>query len=127
MAILAAKGEKEKLTLEAEGKLKATLAQAEGVLALGKSEAEAQKLRLEAYAVQGTDAFVTVEVAKQMAEVFRGIQGYLPGDMNVTLLSDSFMKGVTGMMNGGRELMRLLPTPAPLGPIIITPATKSVK
>lgn len=126
-AILAAKGEQQKLELEAKGKLSATLAQAEGVLALGKSEAEAQQLRLKAYAVEGTDAFVKVEIAKQMAAAFGGIQGYLPSDMKLNLLSESFLRSVDSVMGGqkGTLLAPLTQTTNTAGNSGFVPATRS--
>lgn len=93
-AVLAAKAEQQKLILEAEGTKQASIAKADGVLAMGKSEAEAQKLRLQAYAVPGADAFVKVEVAKQIAMAYQNIKGYLPADMKLNLLTDSFSKSV---------------------------------
>jgi regulator of protease activity HflC (stomatin/prohibitin superfamily) len=93
-AILGAKAEQQKLILESEGKKQAAIAEAEGILALGKSKAEAQKLQLQAYAVQGADAYVKVEVAKSAAEAFKNIKGYLPADMKVNLLTDNFATAV---------------------------------
>jgi regulator of protease activity HflC (stomatin/prohibitin superfamily) len=93
-AILAAKAEKEKRVLEGEGEKLSQIAKAEGILAMGKSEAEAQKLKLQAYAVQGADAYVKVEVARQVGTAFQNIKGYLPADMKVNLLTESFEKSI---------------------------------
>lgn len=92
--ILKAKAEQQKLILESEGKKQAAIAEAEGILALGKSKAEAQRLQLQAYAVQGADSYVKVEVAKSAAEAFKNIKGYLPSDMKVNLLTDNFNTAV---------------------------------
>ena len=96
-AIIAAKAEKEKQTLEAEGKKAAMIATADGTLAMGKAEAQAKELLLKAYAVQGADAWVKVEVSKNLAVGFGGIKGYLPADMKVNLLTDNFVKAVDTM------------------------------
>ncbi len=94
----AAKAEAEKTVVEANGRRDAAVADAAAILAKGQAEAEAQRLKLSAYAVPGAEAFVQIEVAQSMAEAFKGIQGYLPGDMQINLLSDSFLKSVRGMM-----------------------------
>ncbi len=93
-AILAAKAEKEKSILEAEGKKLASIAEAEGILALGKSKAESQRLQLLAYAVEGADAYVKVEVSKSLANAFQNVKGFLPADLKFTVLSSDFNKAV---------------------------------
>lgn len=95
--MLEAEGQKQKLTLEGEGNKMASIAKAEGVLALGKAEAEAQKLRLQAYAVPGADAFVKVEVSKNLASGMQNIHGYLPENLSVNLLTDNFTKAVNAL------------------------------
>lgn len=92
---LAAEAEKIKLVTEAEGDAKAGELRGIGILALGKAEAEAQKLRLSAYAVPGADAFVKVEIAKQLAVGFGNIRGYLPADMKVNMLTTSYMDSLS--------------------------------
>lgn len=99
-SILAAKAEKEKSILEAEGKKMAQIAMAEGTLAMGKAEAEAKRLLLEAWAVPGAEAFVQVEVAKHAAEAFKGIQGYIPESMTINTLSGSFVEAVKAIATG---------------------------
>jgi regulator of protease activity HflC (stomatin/prohibitin superfamily) len=96
-AILAAKAEKEKRVLEGEGEKLSQIAKAEGILAMGKAEAEAQRLRLQAYAVQGSDLYAKVEVAKQVGAAFQNIKGYLPNNMTVNLLTESFDKAVEAL------------------------------
>jgi regulator of protease activity HflC (stomatin/prohibitin superfamily) len=100
--VMSAEGQKQQMILEAEGTKQSQIAKAEGVIAMGKAEAEAQKLKLSAYAVPGADAFVRVEVAKQLAEGTKGIQGYLPADIKVNTLSENFVKAVETFMSGPR-------------------------
>lgn len=95
---ITAEGEKQKLTLEAEGKKAAMIATAEGTLAMGKAEATAKELLLKAYMTAGTNAYVQVEVAKHMADGFKNIQGYLPGNINITTLSRNFVDAVGNIM-----------------------------
>lgn len=102
MAILKAEAEQKKLVLEATGHRDAALLEAEGTLAKGKAEAEAKKLALTAFAVDGADNYTKIEVAKAFAESTKGVQGYLPSDMNVYTLGNNFMnavKNVVGMKN----------------------------
>jgi regulator of protease activity HflC (stomatin/prohibitin superfamily) len=95
---LAAAADASKVKIAALAEKEAAIAQAEAKRALGSAEAEATKLKLSAYAVPGADAFVEIEVAKSMAEAFKGIQGYLPSDMKINLLSQSFVESVKGLV-----------------------------
>lgn len=83
--------------LEAEGKKAAMIATAEGTLAQGKAEAAAKELMLKAWAVPGADAFVKVEVSKNLGNAFSNIKGYLPSDMKISLLTDNYVKAVDTM------------------------------
>jgi regulator of protease activity HflC (stomatin/prohibitin superfamily) len=92
--LLKAEAEKQKLVLEATGNRDADVLKAEGLLAVGKAEAEAKKLALSAYAVPGADAFIKIEVAKAFANSMQGVQGYLPSDMHVFTLGKHFEAAV---------------------------------
>lgn len=96
--ILAAKAEAQKLVLEANGNKEAAIAKAEGILAMGKAEAEAKKLNLQAFAVEGSDLYATVEVSKSMSTAFQNISGYLPSGMNINMLSTGFTDAVNSFM-----------------------------
>jgi regulator of protease activity HflC (stomatin/prohibitin superfamily) len=98
--ILDAEARQQKLVLEATGNRDARLMEAEGILAIGKSEAEAQRLRLSAYSVPGADAYVRVEVARMLASANQNIKGYLPGDMNIYTLGKNFMDAVESLVSG---------------------------
>ncbi len=93
-AILGAKAEKEKLILEADGNRLAQIAKAEGVVAMGKAEAEAQKLKLMSYAVQGSDSYTRIEISKNLATAFQNIKGYLPESLKISVLSGDFDKAL---------------------------------
>lgn len=97
---LAAEADKNRNVLAAEGEQQAALLRAQAIEALGKAEAEATKLKLGAYSAQGSEAFVRIEVAKAMSEAFKNIEGYLPQDMTVNLLSDSFLRAVESVVGG---------------------------
>lgn len=95
---VAAEADKRRNVLSAEGDRESGLLRAQAIEALGKAEAEATKLKLSAYAVPGAEAFVKVEVASKLAKAYGGIKGYLPSDMKVHLLTESFIKSVEGLM-----------------------------
>ena len=96
---LQAEAEKIRNVLEAEGKKEAGILEAQGILALGQAEAEATRLKLEAYISEGADSYVSIQVAGSMAEAFSGIKGYLPESMSVNLLAEQFDQGVSLLVN----------------------------
>lgn len=96
----AARAEKNRNVLAAEGDQEAAVLRAQAITALGKAEAEATRLKLSAYSAEGSEAFVRIEVAKSMADAFKNIDGYLPQDMTVNLLSDSFLRAVEAVVGG---------------------------
>jgi regulator of protease activity HflC (stomatin/prohibitin superfamily) len=91
---LAAEAQKNQNILVAEGEKEAGLLRAEAIIAIGEAEAQATKMKLQAYNTEGADAFVKIEVSKNMTGAFENIKGYLPSDMNVTLLSQQYTDGV---------------------------------
>ncbi|MCW5547418.1 MAG: hypothetical protein KIT44_00490 [Opitutaceae bacterium] len=97
---LAAEADKNRNVLAAQGEQEAALLRAQAIEALGKAEAEATRLKLGAYSAEGSEAFVRIEVSKSMAEAFKNIDGYLPQDMTVNLLSDSFLRAVEAVVGG---------------------------
>lgn len=97
---LQAEAEKNRNVLIAQGEREAAENRAKAILALGQAEAEAQKLKLSAYAVPGAEAFVKIEVAKSFAMGVQNIKGYLPEKMNVNLLADQYAKGINVLVNG---------------------------
>lgn len=105
----------EELRLAAEAERDAALLEAQGIEALGAAKAEAQRLQLQAYAVDGADAFVNIEVARSMADAFKNIDGYLPENMKVNLLSSSFLDSVRSVMGGVKAL------PVPVEGVVTTP------
>lgn len=91
---LAAEADKKRAVLAAEGEMESGELKAQAILAIGTAEAEATRLQLSAFSAAGPDAYVQIEVAKQIADAFKNIDGYLPQDMKVNLLSESFMDAV---------------------------------
>lgn len=101
---LAAEADKNRNVLAAQGEQEAALLRAQAIEALGKAEAEATKLKLGAYSAEGSEAFVRIEVAKSMSEAFKNIAGYLPQDMTVNLLSESFLQAVESVMGAKQAI-----------------------
>jgi regulator of protease activity HflC (stomatin/prohibitin superfamily) len=97
-AVLKAKGEQQRFTLEAEGKMQAAISEAKGIEALGKAKADAQRQLLESYKVEGADAYVTIEVSKNVSDGMKNIAGYLPSTMSVNVISDDILKSVQGFL-----------------------------
>jgi regulator of protease activity HflC (stomatin/prohibitin superfamily) len=97
---LAAEADKNRNVLAATGEQEAALLRAQAITALGKAEAEATRLKLSAYSAEGSEAFVRIEVAKSMSEAFKNIDGYLPQDMTINLLGDSFLNAVKSVVGG---------------------------
>ncbi|MCF3649935.1 SPFH domain-containing protein [Synoicihabitans lomoniglobus] len=97
---LAAQADKNRNVLAAQGEQEAALLRAQAIKALGEAEAEATRLKLSAYSAEGSEAFVRIEVAKSMSTAFENIDGYLPQDMTVNLLSDSFLRAVEAVVGG---------------------------
>jgi regulator of protease activity HflC (stomatin/prohibitin superfamily) len=93
-AILKAKGEQQRFTLEAEGKMQAAISEAKGIEALGKAKADAQRQLLESFKVDGADAYVTVEVSKNVAQGMQNINGFLPANMSVSVIGEDILKTV---------------------------------
>jgi regulator of protease activity HflC (stomatin/prohibitin superfamily) len=97
---IAAQAEKEKLVLEANGKKEAQIALAEGVLAMGKAEAEAKRVLFAAWNTPGIDNYVTVQVAgpEGLSGAFKNIQGYIPESMKINVLSTSFLESLKSVV-----------------------------
>lgn len=97
---LAATADKNRNVLAATGEQEAALLRAQAITALGKAEAEATRLKLGAYSAEGSESFVRIEVAKSMSDAFKNIDGYLPQDMTINLLSESFLQAVQSVVGG---------------------------
>jgi regulator of protease activity HflC (stomatin/prohibitin superfamily) len=103
--VLAAEAEKQEQVLASEGERLSGENKAAAIIAIGDAEAHAKQVQLEAWAVDGADNFVRIEIAKSMAQAFQNIDGYLPGDMNITMLSTNFMSSLRNVMNSGTSDM----------------------
>jgi uncharacterized membrane protein YqiK len=92
--VLAAEAAKKEQVLEAEAEKESGELRAQAILAIGRAEAEAQKVRLQAYAVEGSDNYVRVEIAKYIAEANKGVQGYIPESMTINVVTDRVLSAI---------------------------------
>ncbi len=96
--ILAAEADKKKVVLQAEAEKESGELRAAAILALGKAEAEATKLQLQAYAVEGAESFVRIEIAKSIAEANSGVQGYIPEGMTINVITDRILSAIDSIV-----------------------------
>ncbi len=98
--VKAAEAQKEQVVLAAQGEKEAGENRAAAIIAIGRAEAEAQKLRLSAYSVPGSDNFTRIQIANSMATAFSNIKGYMPQGMTVNLLSSNFTDAIENLLKG---------------------------
>jgi len=92
--VLAAEAAKKKQVLAAEAEKESGELRAAAIIAIGQAEAEAQKVKLQAYAVEGADNFVRIEIANAIAEANKGVQGYIPESMTINVFTDRIMDAI---------------------------------
>lgn len=97
--VIAAKADKERQILAAQAEKESSELRAQAIFAIGKAEADAQKMKLTAYAAEGSENFVKIEVAKSMADAFKNISGYLPSDMKISVLTSNFMESLNSFLS----------------------------
>jgi len=93
-SILAAEANKKQRIFEAEAEKESGILRAEGILAMGRAEADALKLKLASYSVPGSDLYAKIQVAESIKGAFSNIKGYIPSDMKINVLTDSFDKSL---------------------------------
>lgn len=98
-SVLAAEANKKQQVLAAEAEKESGILRAEGVLAMGKAEADALKLKLASYAEPGSDLYAKIQVAESLKGAFSNIKGYLPSDMRINVLTDSFEKSLQAVID----------------------------
>jgi len=92
--VLAAEAAKKKQVLAAEAEKEAGLLRADAIVAIGQAEANAKKVQLQAYAVEGADNFVKIEIAKAIAEANQGVKGYIPEGMTINVVTDRIISAI---------------------------------
>lgn len=100
IGVLKAQQEAEMRVLAAKAEQEASELKASAIIALGEAESTAKKLLLQAYTGDGAENFVRVEVAKAMSQAFGNFDGYLPNNMNFTILGTDFLNSVESVMKG---------------------------
>lgn len=101
--VLGAEAAKKKTVLAAEAEKESGELRAKAIVAVGNAEAEAIKMKMLAYSGAGAENFVKMEVAKSLADAYKNIDGYLPGDMNVMLLSEKYEGAVNLLADPKRK------------------------
>lgn len=100
--VLKAEAEKQKVVLAAEGEKESGELKAAAILAIGTATAESEKLKFSAYSAEGAETYARIQVANAMADAFGNIQGYLPENMQVFTLGESFMSAVENVVGSGK-------------------------
>lgn len=96
--ILKAEAEAKKVVLAAQAEKDSGELKAASIIAIGKANAEAEKLKFSAYSAEGAETYAKIQVASALGNSLSGIKGYLPENMNVYTLGDSFMKAVENIV-----------------------------
>lgn len=117
--IIAAKADAEKQVIAANAEKEAAEARAKAIIAVGEAEGRAKSFQLGAYAEPGANVFAQIEISKNIAVAFQNIQGYLPSDMHINLLTENFMNSVQSLM--GRNINNTIPKSiaAPVVPEVV--------
>jgi len=92
--ILKAEAEKRRVVLAAEAEKESGELKAAAILAIGRATAEAEKLKFLAFGAEGADTYARIQIAASMADAFGNIKGYLPENMQIFTLGESFFKAV---------------------------------
>jgi regulator of protease activity HflC (stomatin/prohibitin superfamily) len=109
--VLAAEAEKKKSVLAAEAEKESGELKAQAILALGKANAESEKLKFSAYSAPGAEIYAKIQIADSMSKAFGNIKGYLPENMSIFTLGNNFQQAVENVMGG-----RAVPVPVAPGP-----------
>jgi len=97
---IAAEAQKKQAELEGEGQRLGMTAKADGILAVGRAEAQAKQLMIDSYKAAGPDAYAKIQIAQSLADGTKGIQGYLPNNFNPTIISVNFTEAIETILGG---------------------------
>jgi len=98
IAVLRAEQEKQKVVLVAQGEKEAAQNRADAILAIGKANAEAERLKYSAYSTPGAETFAKLEMSKQLSVAYSGVKGYVPEKMTINTFSETFLSAVNGLV-----------------------------
>lgn len=101
--ILQAEGDKQRVILAGEASKAAAENEAAAIVAKGTATATSAKLLYSAYESVGGRTFASIEIAKQMAQAYSGVKGFVPESMKINVLAESFQKGVGLVIDGATE------------------------
>jgi regulator of protease activity HflC (stomatin/prohibitin superfamily) len=97
-AVLAAEAEKQKTVLAAEAEKESGELKAAAILAIGEAKAKAATLEYTAYGSPGAETYAKIQIAESMSKAFGNIKGYLPENMNVYTLGNSFTDAIENLV-----------------------------
>lgn len=93
--VIAATAEAKRNVAISEAQKTAELNRAVAIEAVGKAQAEANKLLLGSYAVPGSELYTRIQVAGSLSKSFENVRGYLPQNVTYNTVAESFDKGVS--------------------------------
>ncbi|MCK4379010.1 MAG: hypothetical protein KAW01_06680, partial [Deltaproteobacteria bacterium] len=79
--------------VKARNKMEADKMQANGILAIGKAEAESKALELNAYGGDGGERYMRIKIAESLGEGMSNWQ-IIPENMNITAIAENFDKAI---------------------------------
>jgi regulator of protease activity HflC (stomatin/prohibitin superfamily) len=97
--ILKAEAEKRKVVLAAEAEKESGELKAQAILAIGRAQAESEKLKFSAFSADGADLFVKMQVAESMSRGIQNVRGYLPEGMSIFSIGSDFNDAVNKILN----------------------------
>lgn len=97
--VLQAEADAKKQIAISESSKQAEINRAIGIEAVGKANAEAQKLLLSSYAVPGSDLYTKVKVAEQFATAMNTVRFY-PANATFNTIAENFDKGLSLLVSG---------------------------
>lgn len=100
--VLAAEAAAKKVVLAAQAEKDAAENRAAAILAEGRAQAEAQKLKFTAYSAVGADVFAQIEISKSMGTAFQNFNGFFPPNMTMTTVSKDFLDAVKSFSGQGK-------------------------
>lgn len=92
--VLQSQAEKEKQVLSAQAEKESSELRAEAIIAIGKANAEAEKLKFAAYSAEGADLYAKIQIAESMSNGIQNVKGYLPENMTIFTIGESFQSAV---------------------------------
>ncbi|MDR2981249.1 MAG: hypothetical protein LBV12_03275, partial [Puniceicoccales bacterium] len=108
--VLQAKADADKQVALSEAAKQSEINRAAGIDAVGKATAEAQRLQLTAYSVEGSDLYAKIELGRSLAQAFTNVKGWLPQGVTYNTVAKDFESSVSLLLNSGVQPQATPPT-----------------